>query len=60
MTQNHIGIVERIKNAATEKDVDALLIISSGYHEASAKTIRRCRRAGHARMAFLGCKKSKN
>ncbi len=58
MTQNQpIGIVERIKSATTVEDVDFLFSLSSGYHEASAKTIRRVRRAGHARVAFLNSHK---
>lgn len=55
MTQykHPLGIVERIKNADSLQKVQDLLIESSGYHEASDKTIRRVRRAGHARTKQL-------
>lgn len=61
MTQDHqpLGIVERIKAAQNVGDADFLLNLAKSYHEASAKTIRRCTRAHKASIARITSSKTK-
>ena len=53
-----MGLIDRIRNAGTSKEVDELMKEGKGYESASSKTIRGWNRAAENRLKELGVTKA--